>query len=100
MLVHNFFVLQKTFNKNTDKINHQITYRKAIIKYLCVNHDLEQKTISIKKKGKLQKRHGSCEVANSERGASVRCKSLRVVKKTRVKCKGCDVFLCVKSCFY
>ncbi|KAF7685412.1 PiggyBac transposable element-derived protein 4 [Cucumispora dikerogammari] len=65
MRVHNSFILQKNFNKNPNRINHQITYRKEIIKYLSVNHDSEQKTISIKKEIKLQKRHWPCEVTNT-----------------------------------
>ncbi|KAF7693698.1 PiggyBac transposable element-derived protein 4 [Cucumispora dikerogammari] len=100
MMVHNSFILQKTFNKNLNKINHQITYRKEIIKYLSANHDSEQKSISIKKEIKLQKRHWPCKVTNTERKACVNCRSHRVVKKTRVKCRGCDVFLCVDPCVY
>ncbi|KAF7686038.1 hypothetical protein CDIK_3213 [Cucumispora dikerogammari] len=81
MMVDNSFILQKNFNKNLNKINHQITYRKEIIKYLSLNHDSEQKTISIKKEIKLQKRHWPCEVTNTERKACVNCRSHRVVKK-------------------
>ncbi|KAF7696445.1 hypothetical protein CDIK_1876 [Cucumispora dikerogammari] len=97
-MIHNSFILQKNFNKNLNKINHQNTYRKEIIKYLSVNHDSEQKPFTIKKEIELQKRHWPCEVTNTERRACVNFRSHRVVKKTRLSVE--DVFLCVDPCFY
>ena len=99
MMLHNSFILYKMFYTEQNKIKDQVTYRKTVIEYLASDYKLEEKNKSIKNEAKKQRNHWPSEVKNKDRRECVSCRTDGVRKTTRVKCQGCDVFLCIDQCF-
>ncbi|KAF7693692.1 PiggyBac transposable element-derived protein 4 [Cucumispora dikerogammari] len=108
-MVHNTYVLYKTFSKEENKINTHLDFRMACIRYVLEESDgetisniqrkkLEIKNNSIHFNSRLVKKHFPNKIQNKKYKISKECAKSRQRKQTLTFCPVCDVALCIAPC--